>query len=646
MAELDWRSLFGNSIEGKYHLTEFIDAGSYGGVFRADEVVGDRLMRSVAIKLLQPATGDNPYRVQVAREKQLTELQYAAGLDHPHVIRCHSVGQWDSPLGPLLYIVMELAELSLETVLANGPLEPAQAADMLRQMATALEYLHDNARGLVHRDIKPANILQCHGQWKLSDLGTAVALGGTHSTQGAAFGTAEYAPPESYDGVITRGWDIWSLGVVLVESLSLELPFSGEGERGLMRSVHYDMPHMPLSVREPFATIARQCLRRDSERRITAAEILRELTQFNADGLQVTERDFADNPFEIEEDGAAMAELEQLIRAALADRLISSPERVELNEAARRLRIPLATARSLFNRIRAQLEDQPVDAPPPASNVAPPSTREPQLLNVGGGSNYPTISAAIRNATPGSTIHIAPGSYNEQLQLDREITLVGEGGPGQVRIVSRDRHTVLCKTARAVLRNLELICRVSNSEVRAAALCLPFGRCVVRDCIITSEGDVCVTAFGRSSNPQLADCSLSGGRNACLSISHHATVSLRDCTVSGSGFAGVYTGAGSKVLMQHCTVRGIRGSGLLFHEDGAGELSGSLVADCLEHGVLLGGSGSPVFSGCEIRQNHGWGIAGGRRSQAQFIDCEVHVNGAGSREHPDAPVLLENSRLD
>ncbi|MCB1216953.1 protein kinase [bacterium] len=646
MAELDWRSLFGHQIEGKYHLTEFIDAGSYGGVFRADEVVGDRLMRSVAIKLLQPTEGDNPYRREVARDKQLTELQFAAGLDHPHVIRCHSVGQWLSPSGPLLYIVMELAELSLETVLANGPLEPAQAADMLRQMATVLEYLHDNSRGLVHRDIKPANILLCQGQWKLSDLGTAVPLGGAHAVQGAAFGTAEYAPPESYDGEITRGWDTWSLGVVLIEALSLELPFNGEGQRELLRSVLHDVPHIPLTVREPFATIARHCLRRDPEQRISAAGILRELAQYSASGLEPTEPDFADNPFAIEEDAAALAELERRIRIALADRLISSLERAELNEAARELRIPLATARSLFNRIRAGMDEQPVPAPAPAGNLSPPSRLEPQELHVGGGSGYPTIGAAIRNARPGSTIRIAPGNYAEQLQLDRELTIIGEGQPGQVRIVTRDRHTVLCKTARARLSNLELICRVSNDEVRAAALCLPFGRCRISNCTIESEGDVCLTAFGRSSAPLLTDCSLSGGRNACLSISHHAGVSLQGCSISGSGFAGVYTGAGSRVEMQRCNVHDIRGTGLLFHEDGTGELLDSRISDCLEHGVLLGGNGSPQFSGCEIRANHGYGIAGGRRSQAQFRDCEIHVNGAGSRELPDASLLLENCRLD
>jgi serine/threonine-protein kinase len=648
MTGIDWRALCGQHIEGKYHLSEFIDAGSYGVVFRADELVGDRLMRSLAIKILNPVKGDTEYRRNVLREKQLTELMYAASLDHPHIIRCHSVGQWESPHGPLLYIVMELAELTLEDVISHGPLEPEQAADVLTQLATALEYLHGEGRGLVHRDIKPANILLVGGRWKLSDLGTAQALEGKRSVTVTAFGTAEYAPPESYDGMVTRGWDIWSLGVLLVECLSLELPFHGSNQRELMANVLHEKPQIPLRVREPFAGIARRCLARDHAARCSATEVLRDLVSFSDAGLSPAVPDYTDNPFALVDDNEALLLLEQRIRRALADQIISSMERAELNDLARELRVPLATARSLFNRVRGEM------IPPDIDNAAAPATprdlpkHEPAaaILTVGGAAGYPTISAAIQAARPGSRIEIMPGSYNEQLVIDRELDICGKGQPGQVRIVCRDQHTVLCKTARASLENLELICRVSNAGVHAAALCLPFGQCSVNRCRISSEGDACVTAFGRSSRPELVDCELKGGRTACLSISHHASVTLRNCRISQAMFAGIYVGSGSELVMQGGEISGIRGSGIMFHDDGEGLICRCSIRDCLEHGVLLSGTGSPRFEDCAINQNHTFGIAGGLEGQAVFTDCDIRLNARGACEQADAPLRLDSCRLD
>ncbi len=123
--------------------------GGYGAVFRADEVVGDRVMREVAVKLILPE-GD-----QQNQQKQLEELIAAVNLEHPNLIRCFAPGETTIKGIKLLYLVMELGAETLGKRLEKGVLREEEVEKIVKEIGAALVYLHQEPKRRVHRDVKP-----------------------------------------------------------------------------------------------------------------------------------------------------------------------------------------------------------------------------------------------------------------------------------------------------------------------------------------------------------------------------------------------------------------------------------------------------------------------------------------------------------
>jgi eukaryotic-like serine/threonine-protein kinase len=208
------------TLDGRYHVLERIAAGGMGEVFRAHDAV---LAREVAIKVLHRSLAADPGFVERFRR----EARAAATLNHPNIVAVYDWGAVDG----IYYMVMEFVHgRSVREILnANGPLAPAQAADVLSQTLAALAHAH--AKGIVHRDLKPENVLiTADGVVKLTDLGLARALADARSTRaGAVTGTVQYLAPEQIRGEpADPRSDLYSLGIVAFELLTGQLPFTGE----------------------------------------------------------------------------------------------------------------------------------------------------------------------------------------------------------------------------------------------------------------------------------------------------------------------------------------------------------------------------------------------------------------------------------
>ena len=208
------------TLDGRYHVLERVAAGGMGEVLRAHDAV---LAREVAIKVLHRSLAADPGFVDRFRR----EARAAATLNHPNIVAVYDWGAVDG----IYYMVMEYVRgRSVRELLnADGPLAPAQAAEILRQTLLALEHAH--AKGIVHRDLKPENILiTTDGTVKLTDLGLARAFADTKNTHaGAVTGTVQYLSPEQIRGEpADPRSDLYSLGIVAYELLTGRLPFTGE----------------------------------------------------------------------------------------------------------------------------------------------------------------------------------------------------------------------------------------------------------------------------------------------------------------------------------------------------------------------------------------------------------------------------------
>ncbi len=206
------------ALAGEYSLQRELGRGGMGVVYLARDV---QLDRDVAIKVL-------PLHLASAelRDRFLREARTAAGLSHPHIVPIHRVGT----AGDFVFFVMSYVEGETlgERLRTRGPLPPADAARMLREVAWALAYAH--GRGIVHRDVKPDNILLEAGTGRalVTDFGIAHggANPGVHADPGRIMGTAHFMSPEqAVGGSLDGRSDIYGLGVVGYLAVSGRLPF-------------------------------------------------------------------------------------------------------------------------------------------------------------------------------------------------------------------------------------------------------------------------------------------------------------------------------------------------------------------------------------------------------------------------------------
>jgi hypothetical protein len=215
--------MLGETLGGRYVLSGLLGCGGMAEVFLArDRMLG----RDVALKVLRERHAEDERFVG----RFLEEARCAASLDHPGVVRVYDQGR---AADGRYFIAMEhAAGGSLKNLIARrrGPLDPAEAARLASQVAEALGAAHE--RGIVHRDIKPQNVLIGEaGEAKVADFGIALAAsGGTTSGTDLLFGTPGYMSPEQAMGErVGPQSDLYSLGVVLYEMLTGELPFEAEG---------------------------------------------------------------------------------------------------------------------------------------------------------------------------------------------------------------------------------------------------------------------------------------------------------------------------------------------------------------------------------------------------------------------------------
>ncbi len=242
----DW---VGQVIDGRFPLLEWLGDSERSSVFRT-ELPGDG-PRKAAVKLILAEAGE--------AEARLDLWTRTSAFSHPHLMRLFHAGLCPSGAGPLLYVVTEYAEENLSQILPERPLTPAEAAEMLPPILDALAYLHE--KGFAQASLKPSNLLVVDDQLKLS----SDRLQGTGPHGSRVSAPRIYDAPECATGTFSPATDIWALGATLVEALSQHPPVWARESGG--------EPKIPGSLPQPYAGIARECLRSDPARRCSLAEV-------------------------------------------------------------------------------------------------------------------------------------------------------------------------------------------------------------------------------------------------------------------------------------------------------------------------------------------------------------------------------------
>jgi len=243
----------GSLLAERYRLDELVGEGAMGRVYRAEHVL---MKKRVAVKVLHAELTRVPE--MVARFER--EAMAAANLDHPNAAAAIDFGR--TPDGSIFLVMEHVEGTILSQTIDRGRVPPTRAVHIVRQVLLALERAH--GRGIVHRDVKPGNVMLVpRGDdpdfVKLLDFGIARFSPSEHpgkelTQRGTAFGTPEYMAPEQVRGEpVDARADLYSVGVLLYELLTGEVPFADESAVKVMSAHLKEAPTPPSELDPPVA---------------------------------------------------------------------------------------------------------------------------------------------------------------------------------------------------------------------------------------------------------------------------------------------------------------------------------------------------------------------------------------------------------
>jgi len=243
MAKRDPLGLIGEKLN-RYRIEEFAGRGGMSVVYRARHEIGEYV---VAVKVLDPELAGDPRMVSAF----LAEARNTAALRHPLIIRINDVDQTEEGWA---YLVMEWLDgrTLYDELKEHGPLSVERASRLLDQICGAVEHAH--GKNVIHRDLKPGNIMLVAGEHgeheeetiRILDFGIAKVLDATLGINTQVAGTYYYTSPEQLTkgAAIDRRADIYSLGVVLYQTLTGEKPFEADSMPEMIK-LHCEAPPRP-----------------------------------------------------------------------------------------------------------------------------------------------------------------------------------------------------------------------------------------------------------------------------------------------------------------------------------------------------------------------------------------------------------------
>src|SRR5258708_7671530 len=350
---------------GRYELRHVMGRGGVGGVYEGDEADFDRV---VAVKVFKREDEEMLRRF-------IREARLMASFHNPHLVQVYDTGSSQVNGDARYYIVMPFMEGgTLRARIRRSPLPLGDACRNLQDIADALDYIHH--QGIIHRDIKSSNVLlDAHGRCYLSDFG--IARTATDATQltmtGNVLGTVDYVAPELFEEnhKADARSDLYSLGVLLFEMVTGQLPFSAENQIALITMHMHKRPPSPSSISQAISPdverVIFKALEKKPEMRYASAT---ELADAFCSAVAARQKAAVD--------AAANKPLANGSGRPAADKVVLPPVLPQKPEGAKLRQSPLSAATETVHFVPQRSGSAPPQTPPaPPVNPLPRTSEQP-----------------------------------------------------------------------------------------------------------------------------------------------------------------------------------------------------------------------------------------------------------------------------
>jgi serine/threonine protein kinase len=673
---------------GKFQIKRELGRGAFGAVYLGYD---EELERHVAVKV--------SHLTDAKQQEQLRiEASKLAQIESPGIVPVYHIGRTESDE---LYIVEKFIQgTNLRRFLRPGPLSPAAAVTLMRDIALGMEPAH--LRDILHRDLKPENILiEDNGRPWIADFGLAISEQEQQQQKRQLAGTPPYMSPEQIKGKVDfldPRSDIWALGVIFYEMLCGKLPFSGSDRQSLVEQI-CDRDPRPLQQRAPGhlteemdQIFRRCCAKQPAGRYATVRQLAEDLEALIASGL--SDRNIQGDTMvsRASETGVTAHSFYQSTRRTVSTRTQHSEETRSEPEPPRRslpavayrvLAVLSVIGLSIAGSIGYQIYSK--DASDNAPLASPGlNSAQPTVVLQDGGPGPPAISAvapaqdpntAPPRSQPGSDnslgLQTADGSRSKPWVVAQDgsgshrtiAAAVAAGPPGAfIEVMPGIYNEAISITQPVTIdgRGIERLdeqaaetCEIHHAAQTPLTIDCPSGNVILRNISIQGQGHPTDQEFNAvdliAGSLELQFSQIKSHSHNCIKVRNNARLILRDCDfVSSRQFA--VSAAPGLVQARECK---FRSSGIQL-VGGSGSIE-----DCSfygEQGIYVSDSVGPVLvNGCTMDGNLDFGIASANGGDVVATNLAVHrsktairasyVNDGKTQRSPGKVTLRNRSTL-
>ena len=246
-----------------------------------------------------------------------------------------------------------------------------------------------------------------------------------------------------------------------------------------------------------------------------------------------------------------------------------------------------------------------------------------------GHGDHLTIGGAIRAAVePGTLITVKPGTYREEVLINKNVKIIGEGGRSKVIVEGAPGANVFdFLSGSATLTGLTIRI-VGNGQANRGwnAIAVRGGTPVIEDCDLTSSAGSAVYIVGAGANPVIRNCTMRNSRDSGVAVYDQGQGTIDQCVISGNAYPGVTIKTGGNPAVRDCEIRDGQGPGVYVYEQGQGTFERCVIAGNAKVGVAIKTGGNPTVRDCEIRDGKSFGVSVHDQGQGTFERCVIAGN--------------------